>query len=375
MIDFWKTFGIADGVCPEIAAAAVAGAALLALTFLMWCRWRTGKAKRTRGPNYAREESGVSVVRPTAWKLPHEPMRRGLGKTRRGFLARIRPLLAGTHLGPDALNDLEAALLGADVGVAMTDRLLGALRECPKGDHESVRGLLEREIVSILESPGTPRTQPTAKPWVVLVVGVNGVGKTTAVGKLAYRYGLAGRSTLLVAADTFRAAAIEQLAIWADHTRAQLIRHQPGSDPAAVVYDGISAAVARKMDVVLVDTAGRLHSKANLMAELRKVRRVMDRTLPGAPHETLLVLDAVTGQNGLVQARAFLHDLGVTGVVLNKLDGTAKGGVVIAIAGELAVPIRYVGIGERPEDLRDFSPREFVSALLDASNQDDSLDT
>jgi fused signal recognition particle receptor len=203
-----------------------------------------------------------------------------------------------------------------------------------------------------------------------MVVGVNGAGKTTSIGKLAYRYTSRGLTTLLIAADTFRPAAIDQLAIWAERAGATLVRQQHGGDPGAVVYDGLRAAVARKVDVVIVDTAGRLHTKSNLMEELRKVRRIISREVPGAPHETLLVLDAVTGQNGLIQARSFLEQIDVTGVVLTKLDGTAKGGIAIAIAGELGVPIQYVGIGEGLDDLREFDASEFAAALLGCSGYD-----
>jgi fused signal recognition particle receptor len=197
-----------------------------------------------------------------------------------------------------------------------------------------------------------------------MMVGVNGVGKTTTIGKLACRATGAGQKTLLIAGDTFRAAAIDQLGIWADRAGAEIVRQQHGGDPGAVVYDGLKAAVARGVDLVLIDTAGRLHTKSNLMQELRKVRRVVEREVPGAPHETLLVLDATTGQNGLAQARAFLGDLQVTGIVLTKLDGTAKGGVALAIAEELGIPIRFVGVGESVADLQEFDPRAFVEALL-----------
>jgi fused signal recognition particle receptor len=205
-----------------------------------------------------------------------------------------------------------------------------------------------------------------------MVVGVNGVGKTTSIGKLAAREAAAGRKVLLVAGDTFRAAAGEQLAIWAERAGGDLIRQQQGSDPGAVVFDGIRAALARHADVAIVDTAGRLHTKSNLMEELKKVRRVIARELPGAPHETLLALDATTGQNGLAQARAFVEALDVTGVILTKLDGTAKGGIVIAIAAELGVPIRYVGVGEGVDDLREFDPAQFVDALLEPGSSPDA---
>jgi fused signal recognition particle receptor len=207
-----------------------------------------------------------------------------------------------------------------------------------------------------------------------MVVGVNGVGKTTSIGKLAARSVAEGNRALLVAADTFRAAAIEQLGVWADRTGTELVRQRQGSDPAAVVFDGMRAALGRNADVVIVDTAGRLHTKSNLMEELKKVRRVIAREIPGAPHETLLVVDATTGQNGLAQARAFVDALQVTGIVLTKLDGTAKGGIVIAIAAELGIPIRYVGVGERVDDLREFDAQQFVDALL-AGPDADSLDT
>jgi fused signal recognition particle receptor len=266
-----------------------------------------------------------------------------------------------------ALDDIEAALLGADIGTGMATRLVRRIAADPE---RSPREVLADEIATILAgATRDPNGATAAKPNVIMVVGVNGVGKTTTIGKLAARYVAAGKAVSVVAADTFRAAAIEQLAVWAERRGATLIRQQHGADPGAVVYDGIRAAIARGADVVIVDTAGRLHTKSNLMDELRKVRRVIGRELPGAPHETLLVLDAVTGQNGLAQARAFLQALEVDGIVLTKLDGTAKGGIVIAIAGELGIPIRYVGLGEAVEDLRDFDPGEFVAALF-ASPED-----
>jgi fused signal recognition particle receptor len=226
-------------------------------------------------------------------------------------------------------------------------------------------------MLAILEDAGAPAVAtPVGRPRVVLVVGVNGAGKTTSIGKLACRLTREGRRVLVVAGDTFRAAAADQLAVWAERAGADLVRHQQGGDPGAVVYDGLRAALARKADVVLVDTAGRLHTKSNLMDELRKLRRIVAREIPGAPDETLLVLDAVTGQNGVVQARAFVKDLGVDGVILTKLDGTAKGGVVVAIAGELGVPVRYIGIGEGVDDLRDFDAEAFVAALFAPSRLD-----
>jgi fused signal recognition particle receptor len=353
---------------PEVAALALGALALLVLAVVWWAR--RGRRARPRGTG-ASAATGIATARPGhadvgvgATVEPTARLRRGLAKSREALAARLAPLLGRAHVDAQALADLEAALLGADVGVAMTSRLLAGLRR--NGDDQPVRERLQREMVAILESAATKVATRPSTPWVIMVVGVNGAGKTTSIGKLAARYARAGRSVLLVAADTFRAAAIEQLAIWAERASAALVRQQQGSDPAAVVYDGMQAALARKVDVVIIDTAGRLHTKTNLMEELRKVRRIVERAVPGAPHETLLVLDAVTGQNGVAQARAFVDALQVNGVMLTKLDGTAKGGVVVAIAGELGLPIRYVGIGEDVEDLRDFAPREFVAALLGA---------
>jgi fused signal recognition particle receptor len=227
----------------------------------------------------------------------------------------------------------------------------------------SLRELVKEEMLRVLES-STPTPPPSTKPHVMLVVGVNGVGKTTTIGKLANQLRHEGRTTLICAADTFRAAAVDQLQIWADRAGVDIVRAKEGSDPAAVVFDAMSAAKARQRDVVLVDTAGRLHTRTNLMNELDKIRRVASREVPGAPHEVLLVLDATVGQNGIAQAREFTSVAGVTGIVLTKLDGTAKGGVAVAIAHDLKLPIRYVGVGEGVDDLLPFSPREYVDAIF-----------
>jgi fused signal recognition particle receptor len=349
MTERWHALGLGD---PSAMAAIIAGVVLLAviLALLIWRRRRSGGSAlmATAGARPATVAAGLAG---------------GLTKTRASMLARILPLLGRERMDPGAIEEIEAALLSGDVGVRMTSRLLESLQR--RGDGQSPRLRLEREIREILASGNPcPEAPTTARPHVVMVVGVNGVGKTTFIGKLAARYAQGGKQTLLVAADTFRAAAIEQLSVWAERTGADLVKHQHGADPGAVAYDGIRAALARDVDVVIVDTAGRLHTKSNLMDELRKVRRVIGREVEGAPHETLLVIDAVTGQNGLAQARAFLEHLAVTGVVLTKLDGTAKGGIVLAIAGELQIPIRYVGVGEGIEDLREFDPSEFVAALL-----------
>ena len=262
----------------------------------------------------------------------------------------------------DTAENLEEILLMADVGVAASGEIVAAVRGRQRRG-ESLRELVKEEMLRVLES-STPTPPPSTKPHVMLVVGVNGVGKTTTIGKLANQLRQEGRTTLICAADTFRAAAVDQLQIWADRAGVDIVRAKEGSDPAAVVFDAMTAAKARQRDVVLVDTAGRLHTRTNLMNELDKIRRVASREVPGAPHEVLLVLDATVGQNGIAQAREFTSVAGVTGIVLTKLDGTAKGGVAIAIAHDLKLPIRYVGVGEAVDDLLPFSPREYVDAIF-----------
>ena len=260
----------------------------------------------------------------------------------------------------DTPEAIEEALISADVGLPATERILSAVRAERDG---ALRERVAREVRRVLSDVKSTAADAT-RPHVVLVVGVNGTGKTTTVGKLAYLHRSAGKSVVVCAADTFRAAAVEQLAIWTERAGVDLIRAQPGADPAAVTFDAVSSAKARGGDIVLVDTAGRLHTRTNLMAELDKIRRVVAREVPGAPHEVLLVLDATVGQNGLVQAREFLAASGATGIVLTKLDGTAKGGVAIAIAHELKLPIRYVGLGEKLEDLAPFDVDDYVDALF-----------
>ena len=346
-----------------LAVVALAGLAALS-GFLVW---------RMRGSRATAEGSGAPraprQVEDLGSSSRYDRLRSALAKTHQRFA----PLLARRRLGERECEELECVLLAADVGVPMTERLL---RSVASSQGESVRAALEREVVGILSSAsaGGKAESPRERPHVIMVVGVNGVGKTTSIGKLAHRYVERGLTTLLVAGDTFRAAATDQLAVWAQRVGVAVIRQQQGGDPGAVVYDGMRAALARKVDVVIVDTAGRLHTKTNLMEELRKVRRVIAREVPGAPHETLLVLDAVTGQNGLVQARSFLDHIAVTGIVLTKLDGTAKGGIALAIAGELGIPIRYIGVGEGVEDLREFDASEFAAALI-GSSEGDVLDS
>jgi fused signal recognition particle receptor len=294
-------------------------------------------------------------------------------------LAKTRALLSRSldHLfsqGPDqaVLEELEATLLAADLGARAVGRLLDRLREEVRSGGRPERGrVIEVLKGALLETLDIRQCEPIEqlitkgpKPFVVLTVGINGVGKTTTVAKLAQRLKQAGVTPLLVAADTFRAAAIDQLEVWGKRIGVDVIRHKQGADPSAVVFDGLAAAKARGVEVVLIDTAGRLHTKANLMEELKKVKRVAARELPGAPHEILLVLDGTVGQNALAQARQFHEAVGVTGIALTKLDGTARGGVVVAIAEELKIPVRLVGLGESAEDLQDFDARSFVDALF-----------
>jgi fused signal recognition particle receptor len=266
------------------------------------------------------------------------------------------------QIDADTAETLEEILLMADVGVAATGEIVSAVTERQRRG-ESLRELVKQEMLRLLEA-SAPASPPAGTPHVMLIVGVNGVGKTTTIGKLANQLRLEGRTPLICAADTFRAAAVDQLQIWADRAGVDMVRAKEGSDPAAVVFDAMTAAKARRRDVVLVDTAGRLHTRTNLMNELDKIRRVASREVSGAPHEVLLVLDATVGQNGIAQAREFTNVAGVTGIVLTKLDGTAKGGVAIAIAHDLKLPIRYVGVGEGVDDLLPFSPREYVDAIF-----------
>jgi fused signal recognition particle receptor len=290
-------------------------------------------------------------------------LKEGLRKTREVLRDVSQTVLeAGAPPTPESLAELEEALVSVDVGPATARELVARLEALPPGF--SPREMLRRHLQGVLQGLDRPVPVPASPPAVVLFVGVNGTGKTTTIGKLAHRYVAAGEQVLLVAGDTFRAAAIEQLRIWGDRAGAQLIAHQPGADPSAVVFDALKAARARRIDRVLIDTAGRLHTKKNLMDELKKVHRVTARELPGAPHETLLVLDAITGTNGLVQAKEFHATVPLTGIVLSKLDGTAKGGIAVAIARELSLPIRYIGVGEAVDDLQPFDAAAYVEALL-----------
>ncbi len=291
----------------------------------------------------------------------------GLAKTRKNLADRIGSLILGDKIDESFLDELEEALISSDGGAETATYVLRDLKERYKRKELAtpvqVKDRLRELLLGILAGR-SPEFNLSAVPAVVLVVGVNGTGKTTTIGKLAHRLKAEGKSVMLAAGDTFRAAASEQLSIWGERAGIPVIKHREGADPGAVVFDAVNAAKARGIQVLIVDTAGRLHTKSNLMEELKKVRRILSRELPGAPHETLLVLDGSTGQNALVQAKMFNEAVSVTGIVLTKLDGTSKGGIVFAINRELSIPVKFVGIGEAIEDLREFDPKEFVDALL-----------
>jgi fused signal recognition particle receptor len=297
-------------------------------------------------------------------------MKEAVARTRESLAERIESVVAfSKEIDRATLDDLEATLIAADLGTTTTHEVLEKLRE--KADRKQIQDvdelkrLLKEELLAILMSAGNqPPLTVDGTPEVILVVGVNGTGKTTTIGKLSHVLRAQGKTVLLCAADTFRAAAIEQLEVWGQRTGTEVIRTKPGGDPSAVLFDALQAATARHNDYVIVDTAGRLHTKTSLMAELEKMRRTAQRIIPGAPHETLLVMDATTGQNGLQQARLFTQSAGVTGIVLTKLDGTAKGGVVVAISRELGLPVRYVGVGEKSGDLLPFNPQQFIDSLF-----------
>ena len=314
--------------------------------------------------NKERKESGSLLDR----------LKQSVSKTRSQISAKVEDLISGEKkIDPGQLTKLENALLAADIGPRTTHQILEAVRQKLERhaltNASDLKAELKNQLLYALRSlPSTAETPAAAqetRPHVIFVVGVNGTGKTTTIGKLAHRLRESGKTVVLAAGDTFRAAAIEQLAVWATRTGSEIIKTKSGGDPAAVVFDALTSARARNADVVIVDTAGRLHTKSNLMAELDKMKRTAAKVVPGAPHEVLLVMDATTGQNGLPQAREFTATAGVTGIVLTKLDGTAKGGIVVAITRELGLPVRYVGTGEAMEDLVPFDPETFVSSLFD----------
>ena len=296
------------------------------------------------------------------------PQRNAKKKTRNNIISSVENVLSAfTKIDEDLYEELEEALIMADIGVETSLYIIEKLREKVKDekihDPAEVKGAIIRVITEILEKDDEPFELP--HPSVVLVIGVNGVGKTTTIGKLTHNYMENGKTVLLAAADTFRAAAIDQLQVWADRNNAQLIKHQENSDPGAVVYDAVQAAKARNTDVLICDTAGRLHNKKNLMEELRKISKIVNKEYPDAKVETLLVLDATTGQNALQQAKLFKEVADITGLVLTKLDGTAKGGIVLAIKHEMNIPVRYIGVGEQMDDLQEFNSKDFAKALFD----------
>lgn len=297
-----------------------------------------------------------------------ERLKDGLQKTRKNFTERIEVLVGmSAEIDDDFLDELEMILLSADVGAKTTEKLIEAVRQAARKKEikgtEDVVPFLKKYLTQMLTEEGQ-RTRISGTPTVILVVGVNGVGKTTTIGKLANYFHVLNYKVMIAAADTFRAAASEQLEIWGKRAGCDVIKHAEGADPAAVVFDAMKAAIARKADILFIDTAGRLHNKANLMNELEKIHRVIKREIPEAPHETFLVLDATTGQNAITQAKVFTETANVTGVVLTKLDGTAKGGVVIAIREELGLPVKWIGVGEGIMDFRPFEPEKFVDALF-----------
>ncbi len=295
-------------------------------------------------------------------------LKEGLSKTKKNFVEKVETIFAGRAIDAETLEELEETLILSDVGGRSAAEIVGHLKDkVDRGevkDTSLVREFLKTEMTRMLGTP-QPLVVFGEKPFVILTVGVNGAGKTTTIGKLAARFRDQGHSVLLAAGDTFRAAAIEQLEIWSARAGAQVVKHQSGSDPSAVVFDAVEAARARAVDVVIIDTAGRLHTKSSLMEELKKIKRVCGKALPGSPHEILLVVDATNGQNALKQAEIFNEAVGLTGIALTKLDGTAKGGIVFAIKKELNIPVKLIGVGEGVDDLQDFVPGEFVRALFE----------
>jgi fused signal recognition particle receptor len=296
-------------------------------------------------------------------------LKEGLSKTHKGLVDKIDQAVIGRkRIDEDLYEELEEILVTSDLGVQTSYKLIEKVRErLKRGESDQVdlvKNYLKEEIFSVLKSAGNGIDTGRAKPFVIMMVGVNGVGKTTTIGKLASRYRAEGKSVLLCAGDTFRAAAIEQLEVWGERAGCDVIKQKEGSDPSAVIFDALKAAKNRGSDILIADTAGRLHTKVNLMEELKKTKRVVEREAPGAPHEVLLVLDATTGQNAVSQAKLFKEAVDISGIVLTKLDGTAKGGVVISIVDELNIPVKFIGIGEGVEDLRPFDPSEFVEALF-----------
>ncbi|RKY54218.1 MAG: signal recognition particle-docking protein FtsY [Candidatus Neomarinimicrobiota bacterium] len=305
----------------------------------------------------------IIVGRKELKSLRRSKLRRGLSKTKHNIASRLPLLGKLVNIDKNVLNEVELTLLTADVGVELTEMLVDRLRTVKRKEAVKLRDILKDEIKSLITEENV-ELKLDCKPHVVLFVGVNGTGKTTTIGKLSWKYAQEGRKVLTVSADTFRAAAYDQLEIWSKRAGVEFMGNPQGKDPSAIAFDAMKSAVARQTDIVLIDTAGRLHTKFNLMQELAKIKRVISKALPGAPHDIWLIIDATTGQNGIVQAQEFLKDVGVTGIILTKLDGTAKGGIVLSIHHKLNIPIRYLGVGEKIEDLIEFEPDSFVEALL-----------
>ncbi|HVP37336.1 MAG TPA: signal recognition particle-docking protein FtsY [Terriglobales bacterium] len=304
-------------------------------------------------------------------KFSIEKLKQGLSKTKKSLLGKITEVVGlSKKIDQELLDKLEEVLIKGDVGVQATEKIIQDLKLRVKEEKieepQRIVDMMKEEISKILQNSQTPAKMSgqISSPLIIMIVGVNGTGKTTSIAKLAKLYSDQGKKVMVAACDTFRAAALEQLSIWAQRAGVDIVRSQPNQDPASVAFDAVKSALAKKTDVVIVDTAGRLHTKSNLMEELKKIKRVMGKSLEGAPQEVFLVLDATTGQNGISQAKLFDEAVGLTGIVLAKLDGTAKGGIVIAIANELKIPVRYVGLGEKIDDLEEFDPKDFVEALF-----------
>ncbi|TET83393.1 MAG: signal recognition particle-docking protein FtsY [Desulfobacteraceae bacterium] len=320
---------------------------------------------------YGKEERKKDNPSPSEHRGLFQRLRQGLSKTRHTLTGRLDRLFLGKkEITADLLEELEEILFTSDIGVATTGELIDLLKEKlarkELKEPEIIKTVLRDHILSFLKVPSVEHALPAhGEPLVIMVIGVNGVGKTTTIGKAAHSFVLQGKEVMLVAADTFRAAAVEQLAIWGERAGADVVKQGTGADPSAVVYDALTAALSRQTDVVLIDTAGRLHTKVNLMEELLKIRRVTGQKLPGAPHEVWLILDATTGQNAISQAETFNNAIGVTSIILTKLDGTAKGGIVVGISKQLEIPIKYIGIGEKVDDLRPFNATDFIGAIFD----------
>ena len=329
--------------------------------------------KRREALPEAAEPEPATEPEDVAEKSFFERLSSGLSKTRRGIFGNLESVFSGGKIDDTAWDDFEEILIMSDMGVRTTaklrERVSSAVSPSESGDFGKITVLLRKEILDILRKVERPPAELSQKPTVFMVAGVNGVGKTTSIGKIANRFTGAGKRVMVAAADTFRAAAVEQLGVWAERVGSDFLRGQTGADPSAVAYDAVRASVSRGIDLLIIDTAGRVHTKTGLMDELGKLRRVVARELEGAPHETLLVLDATTGQNAVEQARTFDETVGVSGIVLTKLDGTAKGGIIVAIAEELGIPVKYVGVGEGLGDLREFDAGEFTEALFAPENR------